>query len=42
LIRIESSGYFKTSSFETATLDVSEKAGFRPLFPTPVSKPTGF
>jgi hypothetical protein len=32
---------FKTSIFETAALGLSEKVGFGPLFPMPVSKPTG-
>jgi hypothetical protein len=30
------------SDFGTATLDVKEKAGFRPLFRKPVPKPTEF
>jgi hypothetical protein len=30
------------SDFETATLNLKEKVGFRPLFPKPVSKLTEF
>jgi hypothetical protein len=33
---------FQNFSFGTATLDVREKAGFRPLFQEPVEKPWGF
>ena len=35
-------GCSKTSVFGTATLDLLEKAGFRPLFQKLVPKPTGF
>jgi hypothetical protein len=33
---------FQNFSFGTATLDLIEKAGFRPLFRKPVPKPTEF
>jgi hypothetical protein len=35
-------GFPKTSVFGKATLDLSEKAGFRPLFQEHFRKPTGF
>jgi hypothetical protein len=40
--KIKKRGCSKTSVFGTATLDLSGKAGFRPLFRKPVPKPTEF